>query len=111
MPLHFNANILTNSLLSTAQLEEAESQISQLSKLKVSLTTQLEDTRRMADEESRERATILGKFRNLEHDLDSMREQVDEEAEHKADLQRQLSKANAESQMWRQKYEQDGLAR
>lgn len=37
--------------------------------------------------------------------------QVEEEAEHKADLQRQLSKANAESQMWRQKYEQDGLAR
>ncbi|XP_050503325.1 myosin heavy chain, muscle isoform X7 [Diabrotica virgifera virgifera] len=93
------------------QLEEAESQVSQLSKIKVSLTTQLEDTKRLADEESRERATLLGKFRNLEHDLDNIREQVEEEAEAKADIQRQLSKANAESQLWRQKYESEGVAR
>ncbi|XP_055917193.1 myosin heavy chain, muscle isoform X5 [Eupeodes corollae] len=93
------------------QLEEAESQVSQLSKIKISLTTQLEDTKRLADEEGRERATLLGKFRNLEHDLDNLREQVEEEAEGKADLQRQLSKANAESQIWRSKYESDGVAR
>ncbi|XP_022917266.1 myosin heavy chain, muscle isoform X34 [Onthophagus taurus] len=93
------------------QLEEAESQVSQLSKIKVSLTTQLEDTKRLADEEGRERATLLGKFRNLEHDLDNIREQVEEEAEAKADIQRQLSKANAESQLWRSKYESEGIAR
>ncbi|KAK0159007.1 hypothetical protein PV328_009939 [Microctonus aethiopoides] len=93
------------------QLEEAESQVSQLSKIKISLTTQLEDTKRLADEEGRERATLLGKFRNLEHDLDNIREQVEEEAEGKADLQRQLSKANAESQLWRTKYESEGVAR
>ncbi|XP_063624543.1 myosin heavy chain, muscle isoform X46 [Cydia splendana] len=93
------------------QLEEAESQVSQLSKIKVSLTTQLEDTKRLADEEARERATLLGKFRNLEHDLDNIREQVEEEAEGKADLQRQLSKANAEAQIWRSKYESEGVAR
>jgi len=93
------------------QLEEAESQVSQLSKIKVSLTTQLEDTKRLADEEGRERATLLGKFRNLEHDLDNIREQVEEEAEAKADIQRQLSKANAEAQLWRSKYESEGVAR
>ncbi|XP_046426990.1 myosin heavy chain, muscle isoform X14 [Neodiprion fabricii] len=93
------------------QLEEAESQVSQLSKIKISLTTQLEDTKRLADEESRERATLLGKFRNLEHDLDNIREQVEEEAEGKADIQRQLSKANAEAQLWRTKYESEGVAR
>lgn len=93
------------------QLEEAESQVSQLSKIKISLTTQLEDTKRLADEEARERATLLGKFRNLEHDLDNIREQVEEEAEGKADLQRQLSKANAEAQLWRSKYESEGVAR
>ncbi|GLH07674.1 Myosin heavy chain, muscle [Gryllus bimaculatus] len=93
------------------QLEEAESQVSQLSKLKISLTTQLEDTKRLADEESRERATLLGKFRNLEHDLDNIREQLEEEAEGKADIQRQLSKANAEAQLWRSKYESEGVAR
>ncbi|XP_039445243.1 myosin heavy chain, muscle isoform X28 [Culex pipiens pallens] len=93
------------------QLEDAESQVSQLSKIKISLTQQLEDTKRLADEESRERATLLGKFRNLEHDLDSLREQVEEEAEGKGDIQRQLSKANAEAQLWRTKYESEGVAR
>uniref|UniRef100_A0A8D8U4L3 Myosin heavy chain, muscle n=1 Tax=Cacopsylla melanoneura TaxID=428564 RepID=A0A8D8U4L3_9HEMI len=93
------------------QLEEAESQVSQLSKIKISLTTQLEDTKRLADEEGRERATLLGKFRNLEHDIDNIREQLEEEAEGKADLQRQLSKANADAQLWRTKYESEGVAR
>ncbi|KXJ68998.1 hypothetical protein RP20_CCG000603 [Aedes albopictus] len=93
------------------QLEDAESQVSQLSKIKISLTQQLEDTKRLADEEARERATLLGKFRNLEHDLDNLREQVEEEAEGKGDIQRQLSKSNAEAQLWRSKYESEGVAR
>lgn len=35
------------------QLEEAESQIGQLTKMKLSLTNQLDDTRKLADDESR----------------------------------------------------------
>lgn len=35
------------------QVEEAESQIGQLSKLKLSLTNQLDDTRKLADDECR----------------------------------------------------------
>jgi len=93
------------------QLEEAENQNSMLMKLKLSLTNQLDDTKKLADEESRERATILGKFRNLEHDIDGLREQLEEESEGKADLQRQLSKSSTDCQMWRQKYEQEGIAR
>ncbi|GFY55713.1 myosin heavy chain, muscle [Trichonephila inaurata madagascariensis] len=93
------------------QLEEAENQVSQLSKLKNSLSMQLDEAKRTADEESRERAAVMGKFRNVEHDLDTLREQLEEEQEGKADLQRQLSKANAEVQLWRNKYESEGLAR
>ncbi|XP_076337304.1 myosin heavy chain, muscle-like isoform X5 [Tachypleus tridentatus] len=93
------------------QLEDAESQVAQLSKMKMSYLTQLEEARRVADEESRERAAVTGKYRNLEHDLDGMKEQLEEEQEAKADLQRQLSKANAEAQLWRSKYESEGLAR
>lgn len=93
------------------QLEDAEAQISQLNKLKVTLAQQLEDTKRIADEEARERASLLGKFRNVEHDLDGLREQLDEEIEGKADLQRQLSKANADAILWRGKYESEGIAR
>ncbi|KAG7174239.1 Myosin heavy chain, muscle-like 14 [Homarus americanus] len=103
------------------QLEEAESLVGQLSKLKLSLTNQLEDTKKVVDEESRasealicttsERGTILGKFRNLEHDIGGLREQLDDEGEAKANVQRQLSKANAEALMWRSKYESEGVAR
>ena len=57
-------------------MEDAESQVSQLQKLKVTLQSQLDDVNRICDEEGRERTTILGKYRNLEHDIDSMREQV-----------------------------------
>merc|ERR1719370_94988 len=38
-------------------------------------------------------------------------EQLNEESEHKADLQRQLVRANAEAQMYRAKYESEGIAR
>nr|XP_045582189.1 myosin heavy chain, muscle-like isoform X2 [Procambarus clarkii] len=93
------------------QLEEAENQLGQLSKIKVSLHSQLDDSKKVADEDSKERAILLGKYRNLEHDIDGLREQLDEESESKTDLQRQLTKANAESQMWRSKYESEGVAR
>merc|ERR1711970_67034 len=93
------------------QLEEVESQNSQLAKMKLTLGAQLDDTSKMAEDEGRERAVILGKFRNLEHDIDGLREQLDEEGEAKADTQRQLSKASADAQMWRSKYETEGIAR
>ena len=40
-----------------------------------------------------------------------MREQVEEEQEGKAELQRALSKANAEVANWRTKYETDAIQR
>ena len=58
-----------------------------------------------------ERATLLGKYRNLEHDIDGLREQLDEESEAKADLQRLYSKSQSEAHMWRSKYETEGVAR
>jgi myosin heavy chain 6/7 len=51
------------------QLEEAESQVSQLSKLKISLTTQLEDTKRLADEESRVRTNHCKQYLCLERNV------------------------------------------
>jgi predicted nuclease with TOPRIM domain len=77
----------------------------------VSLSTQLEDTKRLADEESREKATLLGKFRNVEHDLDVLREQLEEISESKSEVQKGISKSNAEAQFYRAKYESEGLAR
>lgn len=47
------------------QLEEAESQVSQLAKIKISLTTQLEDTKRLADEEGRVSTLMRNVFDNI----------------------------------------------
>lgn len=50
-------------------------------------------------------------MRNLNSDIDGIREQLEEESEAKSDLQRQLSKANNEVQAWRSKFEGEGMAR
>merc|ERR1712042_235102 len=83
------------------QLEEAELQYGTLSKLKLSLTNQYDDARKMADDESRDRATLFGKYRNIEHDIATMCAKLEEEADMKADLQRQHAKANADVQMYK----------
>merc|ERR1711970_1440969 len=93
------------------QLEEVEIQVGQLTKLKLSLSNQLDELQKIAEDENKARQVLLGKFRNLEHDHDGLREQLDEEHESKSDLQRQLSKAQAEALMYRAKYESDGIAR
>lgn len=43
------------------------------------------------------------------HDCDLLREQYEEEQEGKSELQRALSKANAEVAQWRTKYETDAI--
>lgn len=54
---------------------------------------------------------FLGKYRNLEHEVDLIRDNLEEEHQAKADSTRQLTKANTDVQMWRQKYEREGLAK
>merc|ERR1712110_1050254 len=76
-----------------------------------SLTTQLDDSKRLADAETRERINLLGKMRNLEHELEVMKEHLDEECEAKHEIARQLSKAFADIQLWKTRYETEGLAR
>ncbi len=92
-------------------LEEGDRTAIRLSKDKTSLSTQLDDTKRLADAESRERINLLGKMKNLEHELELMREQLDEEYDAKQDLERQLSKALADANLWKTRYETEGLAR
>merc|ERR1719510_142347 len=60
------------------QIEEAEGLINDLGKMKISLTTQLDDTKRLADAEARDRATLLSKFKNISSELESMRERIEE---------------------------------
>merc|ERR1712038_1395868 len=95
----------------THHLDEGERMAAQLSKDKTSLTTQLEDAKRLADAETRERINLLGKMRNLEHELEVMKEHLDEEFDAKQEIERQLSKAFADIQLWKTRYETEGVAR
>jgi myosin heavy chain 6/7 len=91
--------------------EELDNNNSVLAKLRQTLTAQLEEQRKIADDEAKERTFLLGKFRNMEHEVEAVREQLEEEAQGKGDALRMLSKSVNEAQMWRCKYEKDGLAR
>merc|ERR1719150_1685976 len=93
------------------QIEETENAIAALSKNKISLTTQLEDTKRLGDAEARDRASLLTKFKNLNTESENLRERIEEEAEKKNDVLRALSKAQAEIQLWKSKFETEGLGR
>merc|ERR1712136_565978 len=62
------------------QTEDLENAIASLSKQKISLTTQLEDTKRLGDAEARDRASMLSKFKNLSTELENLRERIDEES-------------------------------
>merc|ERR1712193_267257 len=79
----------------TRQIEETESAIASLGKNKISLTTQLEDTKRMGDAEARDRAALLAKFKNMNTELENLKERIEEENEKKSDALKALSKAQA----------------
>jgi len=93
------------------QIEETETAIAALSKAKISLNTQLDDTKHLGDSESRDRAALLSKFKNLNTELENVRTRIEEESEKKTDSLKALSKAQAEIQLWRLKYETEGVAR
>merc|ERR1719219_1553155 len=93
------------------QLLELENSAAMLGKIRAQLASQLDEAKRVADDEAKERHALLGKFKNLEHELDGIKEQLEEETCGKDDVMRQVSKAVAEADMWRAKYEQEGLAK
>merc|ERR1719266_1750924 len=93
------------------QLEETENAIAALQKNKISLTTQLEDTKRLGDGEARDRAALLTKYKNLMTEAENLRMRIDEENEKKNDALKGLSKAQAEIQLWKSKYEVEALGR
>lgn len=57
------------------------------------------------DDETTVRSKVLSENRSLQSHVDQLREQLEEEQEARAELQRQLTKAGAESAAWKQKFE------
>merc|ERR1711962_1805780 len=92
-------------------LQELENSANMLGKIKVQLSGQLDEAKRVCDDEAKERQLLFGKYRNLEHELDGMKDHMDEESCAKDDVLRQLNKAAQEGDMWRLKYEREALAK
>merc|ERR1712033_138063 len=82
-----------------------------LQKVKSSLAAQLEEVKSLADNEARERSLLLGKFRNLEHEVDGARSALDEESASRDNVLRQVSKSEGDANMWRAKYENEAVAK
>merc|ERR1712127_896299 len=94
-----------------SQLQEMETVANMLAKKKSYLADQLGEARAVADNEAKERQSLLGKFRNAEHEVAGMRDHYEEELGAKENLSRQLNKALGEADMCRVKYKKDGLAK
>merc|ERR1712241_256576 len=85
--------------------------VNMVAKMKQSLLAALDDAKHTADTESRERQLLLGKFKNLEHELDGLKEHLDEEIASTEDIARQTKKAEGEAGTWRSKYETDAVGK
>merc|ERR1711931_81875 len=83
------------------QIEELEGGIANANKLKTSLITQVEDTKALADAEAKDRAALLTKYKAMSTELEN-------EHMRKADSLKALSKAQAEVQLWRSRFETEG---
>merc|ERR1719282_2070558 len=58
---------------------DLENNLNMLAKAKSALAAQLNDVKALCDNEARERQLLLGKYRNLEHEVDLAKEALDEE--------------------------------
>merc|ERR1719282_1878204 len=93
------------------QLQELQNNAALLAKTRAGLASSLEEAKNVADHEAKERVSLLGKYRNLEHELDGLKQGHDEEVGAKENVIRQCMKAQGDADMWRQKYEIDGMAK
>merc|ERR1711902_239445 len=85
------------------QIEELENAIANMNKAKISVTTQLEDTKA--------RAALLTKYKMMSTDLENLREKLENEAMRKSDALKALSKSQAEIQLRKSRYETEGMGR
>ena len=68
------------------KLEELLGNASMLQKVKTGLQAQLDDVKRMADDEAKERQSLLGRFRTLEHEYDGVKGHLDDEIQQKEEV-------------------------
>merc|ERR1712033_40235 len=87
------------------QIDELEAAIANMNKGKISVSTQLEDTKALANAESKDRSSLLTKYKMMATDLENLREKLENENMRKSDALKALSKAQAEIQLWKSRFE------
>merc|ERR1712215_375560 len=70
-----------------------------------------EDTKSLAHGESKDRSSLLTKYKMMATDLENLREKLENENMRKSDALKALSKAQAEIQLWKSRYETEGMGR
>merc|ERR1712027_45670 len=90
---------------------DLENSLNMLAKAKSALGAQLNDVKALCDNEARDRQLLLGKFRNLEHEVDVAKEALDEEAAGRDNVLRLNAKAEGDAAAMRQKYEMEAVAK
>merc|ERR1719308_255019 len=90
---------------------DLENNLNMLAKSKSALGAQLNDVKALCDNEARDRQLLLGKFRNLEHEVDVAKEALDEEASGRENVLRLNAKAEGDAAAMRQKYEVEAVAK
>merc|ERR1712063_56732 len=90
---------------------DLENNLKMLATAKGALGAQLNDVKALCDNEARDRTLLLGKYRNLEHEVDVAKEALDEEASGRENVLRLNAKAEGDAAAMRQKYETDAVAK
>jgi len=93
------------------QLGEIDQNVSLMQKLRHQLNNELEEVKKVCDDEAKERQSLMGRFRNLEHEYDGLSTVLEEELTSKENLTRQCQRAEAEANNWRLKFEKEGVAK
>ncbi|XP_037596323.1 myosin-16 [Cebus imitator] len=110
--LPFPSHPAENSELSR-EYEESQSRLNQILRIKTSLTSQVDESPHgpLTGWSPQSRSTAVVSLANTKHDLDLLKEQLEEEQGGKSELQRLVSKLNTEVTTWRTKYETDAIQR
>ena len=92
-----------------SQLQELQSSANLLVQTRAALGRSLDEQKAVADNEARERCSILSKYRNMEHECEGLKQQHEEEMCANKNVSIQLEKALKDAESWKQKYTVEGM--
>merc|ERR1740137_482349 len=90
---------------------DLDNSLNMLAKSKSAIGAQLNDAKALCDNEARERQSLLGKYKNLEHEVDGAKDALDEESAGRDNALRLVSKTEGDAAQWRSKYETEAVAK